>query len=305
MKANQLTLPKKRRQDKKDLIFYWGLMALPLLQIAIFYFGVNFQTIMMAFQRYDAFTDTFVWDVDLNLNRFLQEVKSTGFWIMMKNSFWVYIITQLAGTVLAILFAYYIHKKHFGNNFFRFMLFMPSVIPAILLTIIFKDAAGLAAPAWLNYFFDSRITNPFVSSSGGVRYTLITLFTVWTGFAGQVLIYSATMDRIDLSMIEAGKIDGTNSWQEFRYLILPNIAPAVSVFIVTGLAAFFSNDNNVYNFLAWNAMPQEKTVGYLLYTLVVDGKAGYCYSAFLGLCCSVILIPVVTVVRKLIDRGDD
>lgn len=163
----------------------------------------------------------------------------------------------------------------------------------------------MAAPAWLNNLFGTSISNPFVSSSGGVRYALITMFTVWTSFAGQVLIYSATMDRVDYSMIEAGKIDGTNSWQEFRYLILPNIASAVSVFIVTGLAAFFSNDNNIYNFLAWNAMPQEKTVGYLLYMLVTDGKTGYCYSAFLGLCCSIILIPVVTIVRKLIDRGDD
>ena len=82
--------------------------------------------------------------------------------------------------------------------------------------------------------------------------------------------------------------------------------PAVTVFIVTGLAGFFSNDNNVFNFLSWAAMPEEKTVGYFLYTLVyANGKTGYCYSAFLGLICSVILIPLVTVVRKLLDKGED
>lgn len=305
MKDKETKKIKRHRCDRRDLVFYWGLLALPLVQIAIFYFGVNFQTILMAFQRYDAFTDSFIWDVGTNVSKFLTEIKTPGFWEMMKNSFWVYIFTQLAGTALAILFAYYIYRKRLGSNFFRFMLFLPSVIPAILLTVIYKDAVGLGLPAWLEFLFGKLVSNPFVTSADGLRYLLITLFTIWTSFAGQVLIYSATMDRVDTSIIEAGKIDGTTTWQEFRHLILPNIAPAVSVFIVTGIACFFSNDNNVYNFLSWNAMPQEKTVGYLLYTLVVDGKTGYCYSAFLGLICSLILIPVVTIVRKLIDRGDD
>lgn len=305
MTVKEPTRIKKRRHSKGNIIFYWALLALPLLQLLIFYFGVNFQTILMAFQRYDAFTDTFTWDVKTNITKFLSDVTTPGFWTMMKNSFWVYIFTQLAGTALSILFAYYIHRKHLGSNFFRFVLFLPSVIPAILLTVMYKDAVGLGLPAWMSFLFGKDMNNPFVSSAGGVRYMLITLFTIWTSFGGQVLIYSATMDRIDYSIIEAGKIDGTTPWQEFRYLIMPNIAPAVSVFVVTGIACFFSNDNNIYNFLSWNAMPQEKTVGYLLYTLVADGKTGYCYSAFLGLICSLILIPVVTVVRKLIDRGDD
>lgn len=62
------------------------------------------------------------------------------------------------------------------------------------------------------------------------------------------------MDRIDTSVIEAGKMDGASPMQEFLHIILPNILPAVSVFLVTGLACFFTNDNNVFNFLSWQAI---------------------------------------------------
>mgnify|MGYP006967433569 CR=1 FL=1 len=31
-----------KHRDKSDKIFYWVLLALPLLQIAVFYFGVNY-----------------------------------------------------------------------------------------------------------------------------------------------------------------------------------------------------------------------------------------------------------------------
>ena len=40
---------KRHRRNKKDIIFYSVLIFLPLVQIAIFYFGVNFQSILMHF----------------------------------------------------------------------------------------------------------------------------------------------------------------------------------------------------------------------------------------------------------------
>ena len=42
----------KRKIDKK-LIFYIACFALPVLQFLIFYIGVNFQSILLAFQKYD------------------------------------------------------------------------------------------------------------------------------------------------------------------------------------------------------------------------------------------------------------
>lgn len=305
MKTPQPVGLNKKRRDKRDLLFYCALIILPLVQLCIFYFGVNFQTICMAFQKYDASKGVFRWDFHTNINRFLTDVKTSGFWEMVKNSFWIYLYTQLAGTFLAILFAYYIYKRHPGSLFFRFMLFVPSVIPGILLVSLYKQTFGLGVPAWLQYLFGKVIDDPFSLPNGGLRYIYITIFTVWTGFAAQTLIYSATMDRIDSSIIEAGKVDGASPWQEFIHIILPNILPAVSVFVITGLACFFTNDNNVFNFLSVSADPHEKTIGYLLYFLVVNKEPGYCYSAFLGLICSIILIPVVTVVRKLLNREDD
>ena len=43
---------KKKRFDKK-LLFYIGLLALPLLQFSIFYIYVNFNSIILAFKKYD------------------------------------------------------------------------------------------------------------------------------------------------------------------------------------------------------------------------------------------------------------
>ena len=45
--------------SKGDILFYVLVLLIPLVQIAIFYFGVNGRNILMAFQIYDKSTDTF------------------------------------------------------------------------------------------------------------------------------------------------------------------------------------------------------------------------------------------------------
>ena len=45
------TLKRKFKGDKGELIFYSALVALPILQVLIFYFYVNFNSILMSFKR--------------------------------------------------------------------------------------------------------------------------------------------------------------------------------------------------------------------------------------------------------------
>ena len=45
----------KRRT--KQTIFYWSILALPLLQFGIFYVGVNFNSLLLAFRQFDVMTN--------------------------------------------------------------------------------------------------------------------------------------------------------------------------------------------------------------------------------------------------------
>ena len=57
MKATNI----KRKGDRSELLFYCALIALPILQVVIFYFYVNFNSVLMAFKSYDVMSDTFYW----------------------------------------------------------------------------------------------------------------------------------------------------------------------------------------------------------------------------------------------------
>ena len=304
--VNRKVNRKNRSTIKKgDLIFYCLLLLIPLIQIGVFYFGVNFQSFFMAFQK--KVDGKFVFDISSNLSMFKNEISRSGFWTMVGNSFLVYVFTSLTGTVLATIFSYYVYKRRTLANFFKFVLFLPSILPALLLVIMFQLFVSNAFPAYFEILFKQPIPDFLSSSYAGTqtRFAIVTIYTIWISFGSQVLVYTGAMDQIPTEVIEAGKIDGTNSFTEFIHIIFPYILSTVGTFLIAGVASIFTNQNNLFSFFSWDAINEnEYRIGYYLYRLVYldSSGSGYCYASFIGLVCTVIVVPLSFAVRKIIER---
>ena len=289
-------------KNKGDILFYCLILIIPLTQIAIFYFGVNFQSIMMAFQRYVTTENKFYWDATTNFNQFKADIKDASFWSMIGSSFVVWFFTQLAGTVLALFFSYYIYKRKKLYKFFKFVLFLPSIIPALLLVLIFKFFIMEATPAFLNW------NNTLLNDSNSF-FWIITAFTVWISFGSQVLVYSGAMDQVPTEILEAGKLDGASQFREFLQIVIPYIAPTIATFVIAGVATIFTNQNNLYSFYGEN-IPDEgfRTIGYELYRMISksgNGMSRYCYASFLGLVSTCVAVPLTFLVRKIFSKVGD
>lgn len=289
-------------KNKGDVLFYFLVLIIPLTQIAIFYFGVNFQSILMSFQSYSTVKNVFSWDPQNNFLKFIDEVKTPSFWSMVKDSLIVWLCTQFAGTVLALFFSFYIYKRRTLSRFFKFVLFLPSIIPGLLLVLIFKFFMNSAVPAFM--MKDGVLPQGLLTNSR-TYFWIITAYTVWVGFGSQVLVYSGAMEQIPAEMLEAGKIDGTTPFREFISLVVPYIIPTVATFIIVGVATIFTNQNNLYSFYGDDLIGTDKTIGYYLYYLVSSSGSGmskYCYASFLGLVSTCVAVPLTFIVRKILDR---
>ena len=289
-------------KNKGDILFYCILLIIPLAQIGIFYFGVNFQSVTMAFQTYSTTTNTFTWDVSSNFKQFGQELKDPTFWRMIGSSLLVWLFTQFAGTVLALLFSYYIYKKKTFCKFFKFVLFLPSIIPGLLLVLVFRFFMTEAMPAFLG-------ADKLLLDRPETFFWIVTIFTVWVSFGSQVLVYTGAMDQVPDEIIEAGKIDGATSFREFISIIVPYIAPTIATFVIVGIATIFTNQNNLYSFYG-NNIPDEnfKTIGYYLYRMIDQSKYGmskYCYASFVGLVSTFVAVPLTMVARKIFSKIGD
>jgi len=297
----------KRKIDKK-LIFYIVCFALPVIQFLIFYVGVNFQSILLAFQKYDGKTTSFYFDKQdlwVNFKKVFEELTETNtLLIALKNSLILWGATSIIGTVAAVFFSYYIYKQKGTGRFFRFILFIPSILPAILLAIVFKLFTGDVIPV----LFDAP---KVLEAAPDIRFTAVVFYTVWIGFGTQILLYTGTMEQISPAVIEAGQIDGVTPMKELWYIVIPEVIPTIGTFLVAGVAGAFMNQANLYNFYGQTASSDNYTLGYYMFSMVQKnielgyGEAFYPYASAVGLCCTLLAVPPTLLLRKFFAKFEE
>ena len=142
----------KTKKNREKTIFYWTVLAFPLLQFVIFYIGVNLNSFALAFQEFDLYDEGLkfvgfdrLW---VNFKAVFQEFRDADYLLKaFNNSIIAYLIGLFVGLTLALLFSYYLYKKFFMSKFFKVVLFLPFIISSIILVVIYKYFVENAIPA--------------------------------------------------------------------------------------------------------------------------------------------------------------
>ncbi|MBQ8374854.1 MAG: sugar ABC transporter permease [Clostridia bacterium] len=289
----------------KRLLFYLSVVILPMIQFAIFYVGVNFRNILLAFQSYDIRQGTYNWD---GLNNFLavfNDIASLPFFFKaIQNSLIFFACSWGLGVTLGLLFSFYIYKKFTGSNFFKVILFLPSIVSEIVMVLMYK------------YFVENAVPNIISSLTGNDRvfgllsnpntaYATLLFYNIWFSFGGTVLMYSGTMSGIDPAIVEAAVIDGITPIKEFWYITLPMIYPTMVVLLSTGVVGLFTNQMGLYSFFGAEAEPNLYTLGYYLYKETqtnLESPARFPYLSAFGLLLTVVATPLTYLVKNLMEK---
>lgn len=299
MQKKQVNAFQKKRIN--DLIFCLCVIAVPVVQFAIFYIGVNFNSVVMAFQKVEIVDNRYVyeWAGLSNFQDMLFELKYGSELILaFKNSLIAFCISVGVGTTLALFFSLYIFKGMAFSKTFRVILFAPSMVSAIVTVKMFSSFVEGAFPA----IFPSMNGVGLLSNANTQMSTLL-FFMVWIGFGTQILMYSGAMNAIDPSVIEAAKLDGANAVREFVSIILPLIYPTVTTFLVLNLAGLFTNQMNLFSFYANDAPRGVSTIGYMLFKKTrTGGIPQYPLLAAYSIAFTLIAAPVTMLGRKLLEK---
>ena len=296
----------KTFKSAKSLWFYVAILALPLLQFCIFYIGVNINSFILAFRNITLNGETkkyvYSWTLDNFKNWFADENEFLQLTQTLVVSLKSYAISLIVGVPLGLLFAYYIFKKLPGAMFFRFMLFMPSIIASIVLVSIYR------------YFTDEVVTDFLESlhmiedqllSSEKTRYATVMFYNLFVGFGTTVLLYSNKMANISPEIIEAAELDGASPVREFFSIVLPQTFSTLSIFLVTGIAGIFTNEINNFSFFNTRWKSDTATLGFLMYFRTQKAKGDisqYPPLAALGLMMSAVAIPLTFFARWLLNK---
>lgn len=287
----------------QDLIFCLIVLLIPVVQFAIFYIGVNVNSFVMAFQKYEVNELTglgkYVGNGFENFKKVFAEIQYEGkFGFALKNSITAFFWVTLIGMTLSLVFSLYIFKKMPGYGVFRVLLFAPSVLSAIVTVTMYKFFVESAIPVLLKMPDGMGLLSNPDTGMGTIIF-----YNVWISFGTQILMYSGAMNGIDPSITEAAKLDGANPFVEFFEIILPLIFPTIQTFLVTGIASLFINQLNLVAFKGLNAKPEFMTIGYYLFKdAEAATQARMPILATYGVCLTLIAVPLTLLTRWALEK---
>lgn len=283
-------------------IFFYVMIALPVLQFLIFYVGVNFNSFLMAFQSYDNSSGESVigWTLD-NFKTLFSDKVLGDLLKCLKNSL-IYFATFFINMPLSLLFAYYIFKQYRGSKVFKIVLFLPSIVCISALVVFYKYFVNNA----IGSITGSSVIGPIYNPS---QQAVLILFYCIVDMSVNILLYINALSRVSSSVLEAAQVDGAGDFQTFLHVIVPEAwGSLVSLFMIA-LAGIATNQACLFLFFGFGANPEYQTIGYYLFNLVQDKGNGdveqmYRLAAALGLVLTLIIAPVAIVVRNaLLKHG--
>lgn len=303
---NTLTVKNKIFKSKNDILFYVLMAAFPIAQVILFYFVVNGNSILLAFRNYNGVTNTFSWSYTPMSEAFSLLTNEKAMYRRLVNSLIIYGIGFLIILPLSLFFSLYIYKKKKFSKFFRTMLFLPSVISPIILTILFGYFVDRAAPELMDKIFNAQVTG--LLSDLNTQFGTVLFYNILIGFGVQMLMYSNAMSGINYSIVESAMLEGANTIKEFWYITLPSIWPTLVTFIVVGIAGIFTNQMNLIGFFGTDANVNVQTIGYYLFAKVTvatnmpGGIAEYPVLSAIGIYLTIIAVPLTLIIKYLLER---
>jgi ABC-type sugar transport system permease subunit len=185
--------------------------------------------------------------------------------------------------IFAMLIAMFLNLKFRFKGLFRTIFFLPIVITSgpVIRELTAQGAAsapGIAnVPAVVEFLetLPRALRNP-------VEY-LLTSFILILWFSGvQILIYLASLQKVDRSIYEAAAIDGASGWETFWKITLPSLSTATVV-------------NAIYTIITLSHFSENRVIRYVYdRTYDVQGGIGYASAlSFLYFGVMVVLLMVV------------
>ena len=163
---------------------------------------------------------------------------------MLGNTFLFTFVTTLAKNAIGLALAVLLTKKVKLLNFHRAVMYLPCVLSALIVGMIFKAVLnpkiGLLNTALRAIGLDALAKNWLTDSK--IAFGSVMAVDIWKGMGYIMTILIAGIMSISPTYYEAAQIDGGNAWQCFRHITLPLLTPTLTVTtvlnVIYGLKVF-------------------------------------------------------------------
>ena len=239
----------------------------------------------------------------IGLNNYNRLIHDRLFWKAILNTLKFLIVHIPLQLVVSLFLAYLLNKKIKAAAFFRASFFMPVIVSGVVVTILWQQLLG----------YDSGLINRMIAANGlhkvgwlidpKLAIYSIAVMATWKNVGLYVILFLVGLQTVPQQYYEAAKLEGASAWQQFYHITLPMINP--TIFMVVILSTIGGFNLFIEPYIMTGGGPLNTTLSAVLY--IYKQAFQYYnmgYSATLGFFYALIIMSVVVMQKRLIERED-
>lgn len=226
---------------------------------------------------------------------------------------------QLAiGMVMAVLLFQQIKAK----SLFRVVFFMPYITPFVATSVVFAllfspnenslvnqmvGFFGIEAQAWLQepqgifqLMFGEAVPNWLAGP--GLALVVIIIYNIWIYAGFSSVIFLAGLGNIPEDVYEAAKIDGANSWHQFRFITLPLLSPTTFFLILIATIGTFQAFTQIFLMRRTGAFDAVNTINLYIYDEITRSSPNYAYGSAMAFVLFAVILILTLVQNRIAGR---
>jgi ABC-type sugar transport system permease subunit len=203
--------------------------------------------------------------------------------------------------IVALFLAEVLNQKIHLRGFFRAAFFLPVVVSGVVVTILWQQLYG----------FDTGLLNKILVTLGfgkvgwlidpKIAMPSIAIMATWKNVGLYIVLFLVGLQTVPKHYYEAADLEGATHWQKFFKITLPMINPTIFLVVILSTVGGFSLFIEPY--VLTGGGPLNSTLSAVLY---IYKQAFFYYhmgySATLGLFFALIILSVVIIQKKFIER---
>ncbi len=239
----------------------------------------------------------------IGLENYIDAFTDSIFWRSFANTMIYGFGSAILQNILGLGAALFINQKFKGRNLLRAVLYMPIMISAFLMGQI----------VYYIFQFDGGVLNEMLGwvgidpiywmGNGWAATIIITLVNSWQFMGLSMVIYLAGLQNIPTMYKEAARLDGSNKFQEFKFITFPLLIPSITTAVITNLINSFKMYDLIVSMSGGGPNRQSMSLSYYVSLLYFnDEKAGY--ASAIGFLIFIIILVITLPINAYLRRKE-
>lgn len=277
---------RRSRTAAREMAGLW--FVLPALVIYLMFFGLPFlATVGLSFTDWNGIG----WPDFTGVANYVRLAVDGAMWSALTNNLiWVVLGTAVP-VIVGLILAVMLWSDARGSVAYRTIFFLPVILSPVVIGVIwgwiYNPLFGLLNTGLREVGLGAWAMGWLGESETALYAVLLT--AIWSYFGFCIVVLFAGLQKVNPELVEAARIDGASATQRFRHVIVPQIAPVLTMVIVYTVIGGFNAFDMVWVMTQGGPNNASEVIATYTYEVAFRGN-DYGYGATLSMVMSVVAL---------------